>query len=277
LFEKTYINMDLGLIPFKTVGINSTPNSKGLYNQSYNGGAFSINISGANVRNRSHRRVKAGITSATIPLTYYGINSSNNTLIFNEGATQCTATIPVGQYSSTSAPTAIATAMTTASANTITYAVTLSTDTGKFTFSQNSVSITTTLNTTNSTCQVPLGLGYSVLSAFGNTVKLTAPNIANLIGPTVIHIRCTNIVSDYYEAQTQSPSTILAVIPIVGNQFDSLVYIPAFPKNFGDVSGRLDSLTFNITDEFGNTIDFNGYGVKFDIAFYALLLDESDN
>lgn len=262
------------LIPFKTVTVNGTPNSPGLFNQYNNGGTFTVSVSGANISNKPGKAVKVALTSATIPLTYYGINSSNNTLVFNEGATQCVATIPAGQYSSTSVTSAIATAMNTASANVITYTVTLSTDTGKFTFSSNSGAITTTINTTTSTCQVPLGLGYGTLSGFNIAVKLTAPNIANLIGPTEIHIRCSNFIGDLYETQVQAPAAILAIVPIVGNQFDSLIYVPAYPKQFADVGGKVDTMNFNITDEFGVPINFNGYGVKLTLAFYLLNMDD---
>lgn len=69
----------------------------------------------------------------------YGINSNNNTLVFRENSddvTSFTITIPEGNYTSTTFPTALKTAMDAAGANT--YTVTYSSTTGK-------LNITTTI------------------------------------------------------------------------------------------------------------------------------------
>lgn len=258
------------LIPYKTLVINGTPNSKGLFNQYSGGGSFSVSLTGANVTNKSSVSVKVCIASATIPLTYYGINTNNNTLSFTEGAVVCTATIAPGNYTSTSISAAVQAAMNAASVNAISYTVTLSTNNGRVTFASSSAIVNTTISVTLSTAIQPLGLGTTALAAFNATTPLTVPNIANLIGPTEVHIRCANFVTDIYESQIQTPSTIMAVVPIVGNQFDSLIYQPAIAKQFSDVSGKIDSLSFNITDEFGQTINFNGYGVKLTLALFEV-------
>ena len=261
-------------IPFQSVYINSTPGYGGVTGT---GSLFTTFLQGSPIIPQYGRTVRAAVTTATIPLTYYGINTTNNTLNVTEtnGVTPRTfnVTLIYGTYTSTSLVTMLNAVMTAASAGSgysMTYTSTLSTDTGLITFSTSTAGFTSTLNFGATTASIPLGLPTTGTSTgITNTTPYTSPNIVNIIGPTEIHIRCGNFLANIYETRVQAEAPILAIIPIVGNQFDSVVYVPAYPKLFGVVGARLDRLDFNITDEFGNNINLNGFGVKIQLAFYS--------
>lgn len=261
-------------VPFQSVYILSTPGTEGVTGDGSN---FTVFLRGSPIVPKPGRVIKAAVTTATIPLTYYGVNSNNNVLNITEdnGVTPLTfnVTIPSGQYTSASFPTALNAALTNTSATSgysLTYTCTLATDTGKITFSTSTVSRTVTLNFANSTARVPLGLPSTGTASFTSVSSYTAPNIINIIGPTEFHIRCGNFLANIYETRTQSEAPILAVVPIIGNQFESVIYNPAVPKLYGLVGSRLDRLDFFITDENGLIVNLNNFGVKIQLALYDL-------
>ncbi len=266
-------------IPFQTVYINSTPGTPGV---SGTGSNFSAFLFGSPIIPIPGRAVKAAVTTATIPLTYYGINSTNDVVNITEddGVTPLSFDVQLipGQYTSASVVTMINNAFTAASlasGYSLTYNSTLSTDNGRITFSTSTASYTVTinLNAVTTTAFVPLGL--PTYAANGNTnpsftsvAPYTAPNIINIVGPTEFHIRCGNFLANIYETRVQAEAPILAIVPIVGTQFDLLQYVPAYPKLFGVIGSRLDRLDFLITDQNGLIVDLNNFGVQIQLALF---------
>lgn len=276
------------LIPYHSIYINSgSPNAtgnaglpNGIYGDSTS--SFTATLPGTPIVPVQGKRMRAAITTATIPLTFQGINSTNNTLYMTVDGQPVTVTLVPGNYTNTSlmnmlnaVMAAAVLAQTTAPGISMVFTSTLSTDTGTINFSTSTAGHTVVLISgpgSTTTAQVPLGLNYPATGTatltFTSTASADSPNIINIIGPTEIHIRCSNFNVNIYETRVQNASSILAIIPIVGQQFDSVIYVPAYPKMFGDVGIRMDTLTFQITDEFGRIINLNGYGVKIQLALY---------
>lgn len=272
------------IIPYQSIYINSNPGSQGI---SGTGSNFTVYLRGSPIIPRQGRAIKVAVTTATIPLTYYGVNSTNNVINITEtqaspaGTKTFDVTIPPGQYTSSSFPTAVQSAFNAASTSPngygLNYTITLSTDTGKMTFAISNTGYTISLNTTaaTSTALVPLGLAAGTTPTFDSTTSYTGPNVVNIIGPTEFTIRCGNFLANIYETRVQSEAPILAVIPIVGNQFDSVIYQPAYPKLFGLVGSRLDRLDFLITDQNGLIVDLQNFGVTIQLALYDVPLISS--
>ena len=260
-------------IPAQSVYVNSTPGYTGF---SGTGSNFTAFLLGSPIVPKPNKVTRCAITSAVIPLTYYGINSTNNTINITEtnGVTPktYTATLVPGNYTSTTVVTmlnAILTAASLASGYSLAWDCTFSTDTGLMTFATSTAGYTATINFASSTAQSTLGLPSTGTSTgITSTTTYTAPNICNFIGPTEIHIRCGNFQSNVYETRVQTESIIMAIIPITANEFQTVVYMPAYPKIFGHVSSKIDSMQIYITDQFGNILNLNGFGVSIDFAFY---------
>jgi hypothetical protein len=114
----------------------------------------------------------------TIPNTIYNVNSTNNTIYWNEGAATITSTLPVGNYSLTSLPIAIKTVLDADTALARTYTVVVGSTTNKLTFtpSAGTMGFNFGTNTTDSAAKV---LGF-------NDVNVTAA--ASIIAPNVVFL-----------------------------------------------------------------------------------------
>lgn len=243
-----------------------------------------VALSGSPISPENGIRLKAAITSATVPLSYYGVNTTNNVVSVTEtnGVTPLTfdVTLEPGQYTNVSFITMVNDVMTTASLASgyaFTYNSSLSTDTGRISFkitdvAPNAGSINYQAATTTAT--IPLGLPPKNLNGVITTYTALVPwlsyNVLNIQGPYEIHIRCDQFPTNVYEVRSQSISTILAIIPITGLMFQTTVYLPAIPKIFADVGSRADFLNIRVTDQDGNLLDLNGQPVFFDLQIYRV-------
>jgi hypothetical protein len=269
------------LIPVSNVHVNS---GSPIIQQIQGTTNFIVPLPGGPIAPDEGFSYKAAITSATIPLSYYGVNSSNDTVNITEtdGTTPVTFTVKLldGQYTNVSFISMLNTAMTDASAvsgYSFTYNSSLSITTGKISYSitdaaPNAVTINYLVFATTAT--VPLGLPPKNITGVATTFTALAPwlsyNVINIQGPYEIHIRSNQFPTNVFEARTQSPSTILAIIPVVGAQFQTTIYIPAIPKIFADINSRTDFMSVMITDENGILLDLNGQPVFFDLQVYCV-------
>ena len=123
--------------------------------------------------------------------TIYNINSDNNTFILNDG-TDKNITISIGNYTVNSLKTAVEDELNLISAGTITFTVTFSSTTGKFTIvgTSNFTLIFPDANTAST-------YGFTDLSVTGTTI--TADKIVNLSYPSSIGVDITESNVDNYE------------------------------------------------------------------------------
>lgn len=147
------------------------------------------------------------ILEVQIPVTWYVINSQNNTFTLVEnisGGSTSTVTIPAGNYNSSSLAAVLGTQMSAVSTNSVTYTVIYSgtsvsaAQTGVFTITGSTrgsaYSFTLTFGTTSvdpGWNNPRLALGFnpgSITSSSSVTPSLIAPNVALITGPNYLYI-----------------------------------------------------------------------------------------
>ena len=262
-------------IPYQTIYINSTSGAQG--GVVGTGSNFSVSLAGSPIIPRPGQMVKAAVTSCSIPLTYQGVNSANNQVYVteNNGTINDSFTVSLiqGQYSASTFATMVGTvlsAASTASGFGLTYTATLNTDTGLLEITPTTGYTVTFSGSSPTTAFTPLGMTAGTNVSFTNAAPYISANIVNIEGPLELTLRCGNFITNIYESRVQSDSAILAVIPIVGAQYQILSYAPAYPKAFGVIGSRLDRLDFLLTDQNGLIINLNGYGITIQLALYSM-------
>lgn len=201
------------------------------------------------------------ILEAEIPFSFYVVNSSNNTFTLLEPAS-ATVTIPVGNYTSLTLPTALGSALTSASPGGRTYTVTYSSTTLKLTITASAGTFTLVVNT-----DLQLFLGLDATSASSGTT-LVAPDVAQITGPNYLYLNSDTLGSLF---STYLPSTApnfpvskgpqLARIPINNNPGDVLYYVDPAPEKWFDTQNLNQLQIFDLYCTLGNTnrrVQFNG-------------------
>lgn len=136
------------------------------------------------------------ILEAQIPFSYYVFNSINNTFTLTEsdGGGAVLVSIPVGNYTSTTILTALATALNTVSPNSHAYTVTFSASTQLLTVTSNAGGTKTFTLTfgganDNGNTNPRLALGFTAGASASNTSQtLVAENVIQLTGPNYMFL-----------------------------------------------------------------------------------------
>lgn len=219
---------------------------------------------------------KVCVLQASIPNTYYIVNSPYNTLILDENNTQVTITVPPGNYNRKSFALTIGSLLTSSSPNTLTYTVT-------YPNSQNSVDPGLYTIIVTNTALIPItilfplttliyeNLGFSAGSfnsfirvGTTSTYQLTSTTITQLTNQDAIYIR-----SDICD--NKGTSDILQEIYVGNNvNFSAIVFqtqsVEGFSKKLA--SNTKNVFRFTITDQFGNPLEFNGVNCLITIMIY---------
>lgn len=192
--------------------------------------------------------------SLTIPFSWYPIDSTNNTLVFNEGAGDLTATISTpASWTGSDIASAIKTAMDAAGGTyTVTYNAS-SQSTYKFTISSAS-NFTLKFATSNNTLYRILG--FNNVDTYTGTNSYTGDNVSAITGPDYVLIR-----SQALSTGTKSGYTAYCRSQTFGNDKNITSTIPVFmtvPINVGInelityTSGDIDKrVNYNTTVENG--------------------------
>ena len=188
-----------------------------------------------------------------LPNGVYNVNSTNNKIYFNDGSNK-TATITSGFYTTSSLPTAVKTAMDTASGGTQTYTITINPDTQVMTIaSTGNTSLKFGTNTTNSSASI-LGFSNTDTTASGSNV---GNYIVNLNRQNFYKVNINSISNNYHSGTQNVNSTF--VIPITSNPQEVISYAPeeSFSQHI-TFENNVKELRVVVTDESSNTINLNG-------------------
>jgi hypothetical protein len=224
---------------------------------------FSITINSAiNVRELS-------LLEAEIPVTWYNVNSSNNKFDFNDGVAR-TVTITPSNYTATTLASALQTGLN-ASGTGLTFTVTYSTATYKFTVAATggfSMPFATGTNHTTSICLV---LGFTATD-HGSAASQVSDNAADLIGEPYIYLKCTSItgVNEGILSSNSNDTGVLARIPVNVNFGDVILYTA--PKEHPTLifnGTNITSLSFSLTYRNNSVIDNNGMKISFKLGIYT--------
>src|SRR6478735_11533871 len=231
------------------------------------------------------------VLSAVIPFSYYVINSNNNTFGLSESLVgSAIVTIPVGNYNATTLAAALASALTTASVVTggnLTYTVTYSSLTGKFTITNNALGANTFTLTfgvygdggiTNP--RFVLGFNDGLIFSVGHVIE--APNVAEISGPNYVYVNSEKLgqfsnvflPADAINLNGGNIGPQLARVPMDVNPGDICFYEDPDPNKYFDLEhmNQLSDCDFFIS--LGNLrnvpVDLNGlpFSLKLGIVLY---------
>lgn len=238
-----------------------------------------------------HDIVGFKIISATIPFTYYTINSTNNTFTLTEsaGGGATTVTIPVGNYNATTFIAAIQTALNSASANTLTYTATYNGTTGKLTFTNTGGGVTTftfTFGTTGDSgfTNPRLLMGFDAGANTSTTSQsLTAPSAAMIQGDNYIYVNCSlgNGIPNYIPLTITGAgggaTPIVASVDVNVDAGEIINWVDENPQYFFSMElQQLSQIDFYLT--LGNSptkLDLNGQPFKLKVGFLHRALTSS--
>ena len=225
------------------------------------------------------------IKSIEVPYSFYNITSNNNVLNWTSNTPTATvSTIPIGNYNITDLLTEIATQMNADTDDGNTYTATRSTLTNKITIAS---SATFELNFDLSINLAKL-LGFypsdssSTIQPFNSVVELTAASTytasnSYYISPRYINLhssltRDTDFYSKYSTTSlisTEGRTNILQKISLNENGFGEQIVFRPFEeyKYHLRSTQNIQDITFELTDEYLNTIDLNGRSFSIEIIF----------
>jgi len=212
------------------------------------------------------------LVQASLPKSFYNMPSRFNTFTLTEGVTSVTVTIPVGNYTRINLQSTLATVLTLASPNLLTYTVSYPAstagDTFHYTFESNSAVIVSKFTfTTNESPFRQLGFEDNTTNTFTAGVGISTLESVNGINLSFI-LRAfikTNLVLD-------ATNGILEEILNYGS-FPSSSVVHYQQYNFDMNSRRYNpdnknSWQFSLVDAFDNLIDMNGIPFAFSVVFY---------
>ena len=207
------------------------------------------------------RKIKAA--SVIIPVTYYNVNSSNNTFSFEEsaGGGSVDSTLTIGNYNDTTFATELKTQMEADSVNGYTYTVTVSAATFKMT-----ISTAANFEVDVSTSSVLTGFSTATVAATSATGDL----LVNLSGPNQLYLRsniATRISTSSVVKNDKIFNNVLATIPINVNTFE-YVYKSFDTTQYFDADIDIQDLEFYFTDDDDTQIDFNGVPFSLTIQLF---------
>lgn len=207
------------------------------------------------------------VLSASIPKSFYLIQSGFNTFILQEGITQTTITIPQGNYNRNSLASTVQSLLTSNSPNKWTYTISypninITADTGTYTFTVSGNSSQPSLIFTTSLYE-QLGFNINSTNPFVSNT-LVSPNVTNLSIETTLFLH-SNM------SQNLNSDNVLQEIYSNGEASYSYInFINVCPHEYSKILNTSGSNVFNfyLTDEFGNIINTNGININFTIMVY---------
>lgn len=211
------------------------------------------------------------LIQASIPKSFYNVPSGYNTFTLQENAATATVTIPAGTYTRINLQSLLATILTTASPNALTYTISYpastARDTYHYTFSVNSAVITCKFIFTDLSPFRQLGFETNTTYTFTPSVGSSSLESVNAINLSYI-LRAfikTNLVND-------ATDSILEELLNFGS-FPSNSVMSYQQFNF-DMNSRAynptnkNSWNFTLQDSYGREIDLNGIPWAFSVVFY---------
>jgi len=209
---------------------------------------------------------------ASIPKSFYLINTGRNTFVLTEGATSVTITLPVGNYTRRSLAYVVRSQLNTQSPNALTYDISVPNvstgpETGKYLFSVSNnvtnIPLYFSFPPTSSPAQ-QLGFDPGSINVFVLN-NLLSSNVANLQITQSLYVMCDNVINGY--------SHILQEIFTTSPDFSSLAFNVGFA---GGIDANVKPLKSTLTNTWSfkfmtpdfELIDFEGLDVVFSLLIW---------
>lgn len=245
-------------------------------------GNFSIELKNGDLQIPEGKDVLIGLITASVPSSFYSVNSSNNTFVFtvagdtgqatNNGI--YTVTLRPANYSGTSLATELKRACEDALAvvddNTfIDTAYLADFNTITFGYKSNNNSGTYTINVSNAAFTSQNITGFKSNATANSDGSLLTSTVIDLSGPSAVLVHCDQLESNVWSRQDGNNSTILAIIGVTGERFRSTIYA-GYPVGINRLTAPVSVLRFIFTDERNNVIDFNGVATNLTLGVYIV-------
>jgi len=200
--------------------------------------------------NQNIKRITCSMLNAEIPYSYYNVNIYNHHFRINVDGTNYFIVITEGNYNANTLITEIISKLAVQGVTTV--SITLSTYTGKLTFTTTSASMT--ILYTNNTANQFLGFNTTANQS-GTTITALYP--LNLLYTLKIRIASTALITNYLDSALSGSSNFLASFPVSAQNFGVILY--ENPLNIqSEINVRsLNGFDIQILDDYGNLINFN--------------------
>ena len=208
------------------------------------------------------------LLNAQIPYSFYVVNYTNQIFRYKLGiATITSVNIPVGNYTANSLITAIKAAV-----NNVNFLITISSITGKLTFTFN----TTFIIYNNFTYSIGSVLGMDINTTITSTSNaITPPYPVNLLGIKTLQIRSNNLSCSNISSVEGGATTLLQTIPVSAVPFGMIDFKDVGNNLITFTNTILDDLDIDIIDgETGAYINFNNQDWCITLAIHITRLIE---
>ena len=187
--------------------------------------------------------------NATVPVSFYNINETNNVLNYEDDGVPYTITIPTGNYNfNTLSSTMTALFL----ANTTVMVITINRQNGILTFTgTDSFEFFPT-----STILRVLGFIPTVITPSVGII-LTAPYPMNLLSPLKLKIKSTAITASNLDTATNGYSNLISTFPVDQPSFGLIIHENKNILKYIVRNDIVDDVDIQITDENDNLINFN--------------------
>ena len=251
------------------------------------GGTSILNWPNFQIPNPQQNTIAAvKVLEASIPFSYYVINSGNNTFLLTDTVvTNATVTIPVGNYTSTTWIAALDAALLAAS-GTRTWTTTYSTLTGKTTTTStvaNTFTLTFGAAGNNGVTNPRLWIGFNAGANTSGTNVLTSPNALSITGPQYLYVNSSSmggLVECLLPATSVAQSNggygpQISRIPVNVNPGGTIQWQDPDPLKWFDVENALVFTNIDLYLTMGNSptkpLDLNGlpFSIKLGVLYNA--------
>lgn len=217
---------------------------------------------------------RCSVLQASIPKSFYLIQSGNNTFTLQEGAAQVTVTVPPGNYSMRAFKTVLVPLLNAASPNVWTYAMTYpgeagtSAETGKFayTVTGNGGSQPSFIFPVSSTLYRQMGFNHSSTNTFVGSA-MASVNVLDFN-----QVRAMYILSDLIQPtayRDQSSNVLQEIFSLNDVDFSRVGFLnPAPHMNDKPLQRGKSVFTFTITDNDNTILELNGQQVNISICMW---------
>jgi hypothetical protein len=222
------------------------------------------------------------LQSATIPVSWYNINSNNNTLNVTESelddsnATTHTLTLTQGNPNGYDFASQLQTVLNSGTSNSTVYSVTFSPTNYTLTLSTDTSNRKTVINLGSCTCSAMLGLASTGSATLTTASDLTSTYPINLLGSVLsVNVRLLNSAitgkGQIESVGGGSVSNLLAKILVDVGNFDVISYKSILHNPLLLTSDSINIIQLAITDSSGVAIDFNNQEWELPLILEKLL------
>lgn len=202
--------------------------------------------------------VELSIIDGQIPVSFYNINYTNNTLNYQISSVNYSIVANVGNYNFNSLATQLISKFLL---NGHTFTITINKQNGIVTFA------TTATNFIFQVSSLFATLGFTSSNKTSTSFSLTADYPLNLLGITKIKIQSVNLGSYNIDSLTRGYCNTLGIIPVDQPSFGLISYENKTNSIFQIRDNRVDEIDLQMLDQNNNLINFNNVDWDLTILF----------